>query len=218
MDLLAALRRHSVRGFKPDPVPRETLDRIFAAAQLAPSWCNVQPWRAWVASGQTRARLVEAMTAAAKAGGMSPDWPWPMAYPPPYDEHRKVCGKALYGAMSISRHDMEGRYAAWMRNYLAFDAPHVAIVGVDKRLGFYAALDTGCWLEALLLAAEAEGVSTCPQASLAAFPAPIRATLPIPDEVGILFGIAIGYEDPSVAANACRTTRAPVEQNIRFLE
>src|SRR5688572_164940 len=151
MDLLDAMRRrHSTRGFRPDPVPRETLERIFGGAQLAPSWCNVQPWRVWVASGPVRERLIASLTAAAQAGGMSPDFPWPVDYPEPYGTHRKLCGKALYEAMGIARRDPEARYAAWMRNYLAFDAPHVAIVGVDRRLGLYAALDTGCWLEALL--------------------------------------------------------------------
>src|SRR5687768_15170101 len=119
MDTLSAMKaRHSTRGFRNEPVPRETLTRIFAAAQLAPSWCNVQPWRVWVASGAARDRLVESMTAAAKAGGMHPDFPWPVDYPEPYGTHRKLCGKALYEAMGVARRDADARYAAWMRNYL----------------------------------------------------------------------------------------------------
>ena len=37
--------RRDVRRFKPDPVPAERLTRIFAAADLAPSVGNSQPWR-----------------------------------------------------------------------------------------------------------------------------------------------------------------------------
>ena len=33
----------------------------------------------------------------------------------------------------------------------------------------------------------------------------------------IAFGIALGYEDPSVPANACRTTREPLEANVHFV-
>ena len=40
----------------------------------------------------------------------------------------------------------------------------------------------------------------------------------IPVSVLLVFGIAIGYEDGAVAANGCRTTRAPVEGNVRFVE
>ena len=49
-DLLAA--RFSCRAFRPDPVPRPTIERILAAAQKTASWCNSQPWRLEIASGQ----------------------------------------------------------------------------------------------------------------------------------------------------------------------
>lgn len=41
----AAAARRSVRLYKPEPVPREDLDRIFEIVRLAPSAYNVQPWR-----------------------------------------------------------------------------------------------------------------------------------------------------------------------------
>jgi len=218
MDVYEALSaRRSVRGFRSDPVPPEVLRRIFEAAQRSPSWCNIQPWRVWVTSGESTARLTAALTAAASASMPSPDFPWPGEYPAPYDVRRKECGVALYGAMGVARDDRAGRQAAWMRNYVAFDAPHVAIVAVDRRFGIYAALDIGCWLESVLLTATAEGVATCPQAALASYPAPLREQLAIPDELGILFGIALGYEDPAVPANACVTDRQPLEDNVRFV-
>ncbi len=37
-------RRHSVREFSPEPVPRETLEHCIAAAGRAPSGANHQPW------------------------------------------------------------------------------------------------------------------------------------------------------------------------------
>ncbi len=46
-------QRYSCRAFKPDPVPRETIDRFAAVAQRTPSWCNSQPWRLTVASVPT---------------------------------------------------------------------------------------------------------------------------------------------------------------------
>ncbi|HEY8431590.1 MAG TPA: nitroreductase [Sandaracinaceae bacterium] len=218
MDVFDALTaRRSVRGFRPDPVPAPTLRRIFEAAQRAPSWCNIQPWRVWVTSGEATASLTRALTAAASTSLPEPDFPWPAEYPPPYDAHRRECGAALYRAMGIAREDRDGRKAAWMRNYVAFDAPHVAIVGMDRRFGVYASLDIGCWLQSVLLAATSEGVATCPQAALASYPKAVREVLAIPDEIGVLFGIALGYEDPSVPANACRTDRAPLEENVRFV-
>jgi len=36
--------RRSVRAFKPDAVPKETIEHILAAASRAPSGNNIQPW------------------------------------------------------------------------------------------------------------------------------------------------------------------------------
>jgi nitroreductase len=219
MDVSAALAsRYSVRAVLPREVPRETLARVFERAQRAPSWCNIQPWRAWVASGARRARLVAELSAAAASRMPEPEMPFPIEYPQPYDTHRKACGKALYEAMGIARDDATGRRNAWMRNFVAFDAPHVAIVGIDRRFGSYAALDVGCWLESVLLLAHEDGLATCAQASLATYPDVARSVLGIPQEIAIAFGIAIGYEDTAGAANRCRTARDPIEKNVVFAD
>ena len=40
----ALLSRRSVRAFRPDPVPRATVEEILRLASRAPSGTNVQPW------------------------------------------------------------------------------------------------------------------------------------------------------------------------------
>ncbi len=217
MDVAQALiERRSVRAFRPEPIPDETLRRIFTDAQRAPSWCNIQPWRAWVASGETRDRLVSGLTQAATTIGPHPDEPFPTEYPDPYGTHRKACGGALYQAMGVERGDGPGRQAAWMRNFVAFDAPHVAICGFDRRFGIYGALDVGCWLQSIMLAATSLGVATCAQASLVLYPSVAREVLGIGDDVRLVFGIGLGFEDETAAANRCRTTREPIEANVVF--
>lgn len=212
----AVAERRSTRAFLPKDVPPETLASIFSRAQRAPSWCNIQPWRVWLASGEARARLTHEMARAALEVPPSPDVPFPTDYPEPYGTHRRACGRALYEAMGVARDDSAARQAAWLRNFVAFDAPHVAIVGIDRRFDLYAALDVGCWLQAVLLLAREKGVSACAQASLSLYPKVSREVLGIPDQVRIVFGIALGYEDPEAPANACRTAREPVESNVTF--
>jgi nitroreductase len=210
--------RRSVRAYLDKPVPEDALARVLTAAQTAPSWCNIQPWRVWVARGGATKRLTTALVAAAQAGAPSTDFPVPTEYPEPYGLHRRACGKALYEAMGVARDDHAGRGAAWLRNFMAFDAPVVALVGIDKRFGIYAAIDVGCWLEALMLAATTEGLATCAQASLAMYAQPAHEVLGVPDTVGLLFGVAIGYEDTTAKANACRTTREPTSSNVTFVD
>lgn len=37
--------RQSVRGYKPDTVEKEKIDRIIEAGRISPSACNAQPWK-----------------------------------------------------------------------------------------------------------------------------------------------------------------------------
>lgn len=217
-ELAAALEaRRSVRGFRPEPLEEAEVRRLFAMAQRAPSWCNIQPWRVWVTAPPVTGELAAALGAAARGGLPSPELPFPGEYPPPYLAHRRACGFALYDAMGIAREDKARRYDAWLRNYALFDAPHLAVVAQDRRLGQYGTLDVGVWLGYLLAAAATLGIDSCPMASVAAYPAPLRRLLGIPDELVVLFGVALGRADPEVAANQCRTSREPLESNVQFL-
>jgi nitroreductase len=213
----AWLERRSIRAFRPEPVPRATLDRIFAAAQRAPSWCNVQPWRVVVTSPPVTGELATALQTAATSGLPHPDVAFPMDYPSPYKEQRNACAGALYTAMGIARENKAGRYDAWLRNYALFDAPHVAIVSCDRRLGTYPYVDVGVWLGYVLTACELLGVDTCPMASAASYPDVLRSRLPIGEHDIILFGVALGYADTAAPANAARTTREPTATNVTFV-
>jgi len=49
--------RHSVRDFRPDPIPDEVLNSILDDARYAPSWSNTRPYIVAVASGERLDRL-----------------------------------------------------------------------------------------------------------------------------------------------------------------
>lgn len=217
-DLEAAwAARRSVRGFRPEPIPRAELEQMFSVAQRAPSWCNIQPWRVAVTEPPVTGELAAALQAAARSGLPHAEVPFLLEYPSPYKERRVACGVALYQAMGIARDDKAARYDAYLRNYALFGAPHVAIVACDRRLGPYAYVDVGVWLGYVLTAAEALGIATCPMASVAAYPEPLRQRLPIAETDVILFGLALGRADDAVPANRCRTGRDPVTANVAFV-
>jgi nitroreductase len=217
-DLVARwTQRSSTRAFRPEPIERATLVELFSAAQRAASWCNVQPWHVVVTEPPKTRALSDVMVAAAKAGLPHAEVPFPLDYPTPYKERRIACGAALYQAMGIAREDKAARYDAWLRNYGFFDAPHLAVVSCDRRLGPYVYIDVGVWLGYLFTAATALGIDTCAMASVAAYPEPLRAELPIAETDVILFGIALGHADTGAPANRSRTTREPVEANVTFV-
>lgn len=60
MDVLEAIReRRSVRRFTDEPVNREQLVALLEAAQWAPSWVNVQPWRIIVVEDAQRKQALK---------------------------------------------------------------------------------------------------------------------------------------------------------------
>ena len=60
--------RYSVRAFRPDPVPRETIEHVLNVAQRTASWCNSQPWQVLIASGEAKERFRKAIYAEAASG------------------------------------------------------------------------------------------------------------------------------------------------------
>jgi nitroreductase len=61
MDLEEAIRtRRTFKAFRPDPVPRETLDELFDLARWAPSHNLTNPWRFRVIGPEALAALKEA--------------------------------------------------------------------------------------------------------------------------------------------------------------
>src|SRR5581483_12418640 len=128
------------------------------------------------------------------------------------------CAVALYSEMGIERHDKQGRVHAFLRNFAFFDAPHIAIVCMEKHFGVGVALDVGMWVQTFMLALWARGIASCAQASLRLYPNIIRHELKIPSELRILCGGSFGYDDPNVPANRTRQSHEPSEKNVFFLD
>jgi nitroreductase len=218
-DLDAVIRaRRSVRGFRPEPVPRELIVEALSLAQRSPSNCNVQPWRVFIASGERRDRLRDRLVEAMRSGRPSPmDLPID-TFHGDYRARQIECAAEMYGHMGVRREDVQGRFEAHLRNFAFFDAPHVAFVCMDASFGMGVALDVGMYVEALTLLLWARGVASCPQASLRAYEDITREELGIPAELRILCGLSFGYEDPEVPANRTRQARQPLEQNVTFVD
>src|SRR5690606_62116 len=99
-----------------------------------------------------------------------------------------------------------------------FDAPHVAFIGMHKSFGSSVAIDVGIYLGQLMLLMQTNGLASCPMGSLRSYPAVVREALEIPEDIGILVGLAFGYEDPEHPANRTRTTRAAADSQVFFRE
>jgi nitroreductase len=210
--------RHSCRAFKRDEVPRSTIQFILEAAQRAASDCNIQPWYVAVLSGGRLNKLREAMyTRAASGAPPVADIPPITKYSGVYQERRRECGWSLYGALGIAKGDRAASGQQALENFRFFNAPHLALITTHASLGARALLDCGGYLNLFLLAAQALGVATVPQASISYRADVIREQLDLTDEQHVVCGIAFGWSDVDALANSYRTTRAPLNHVTEFL-
>src|SRR5260221_2188829 len=216
-DLLS--ERFSCRAFKPEPVPRPTIERILAAAQKTASWCNSQPWRLEITSGEATEKFRDVMYGAASSGKPnSGDFPFPREYRGVYLQRRRESGFQLYNSLGIPRGDKAGYARQALENFNFFGAPHVAIVHTDEALGVYGAIDCGGYVTSFMLAAQALGVATIPQAALAFHSELVRKHFGLGDDRRVGCGISFGFPDRDHKANSYRTTPPTVSHTVTFVQ
>lgn len=218
MSVEEAIRsRRSVRGFLDKQVPEALILKAFGLAQLSPSNSNIQPWQVFVASGKTcRTIQKELYTLIAKGEPSHPDFNYPAKFEDVYRKRQVDCGMTLYREMGIAREDKAGRIQALLRNFKFFDAPHMAFICMKKQFPQSVAVDVGIYAQTLMLAFTALGVSTCAMGSMREHPQIAKEIFNIDENMGILFGVAFGYEDTSVPANNTRMGRVPIDECVTF--
>ena len=204
--------RYSCRAFQDELVPMEDIHAIIQTAQKVPSWCNFQPWQVHLLAGQIRDTLSEKVMAAAIANKGVPDVPFPETATGKHKERRRSCGLQLYQAVGVVRGDREGSRQQMLENYRFFGAPQVVIISTPKELGAYGILDCGAFVTAFMMAAEAKGIATIAQASIAELSDIVRDTSDIPLDRDVLCAISFGYQDAAHPANQFRTERAPLDE------
>lgn len=208
--------RRSCRAFLPRQVDEDTLARMFALAQRTASFCNTQPWQVEVTRGEATARFAAAYARELEAGTPASDFPFPTAYQGIYGQRRRECARQLYESLGIAQGDRPASRQQALRNYALFDAPHVAIITSDSQLGVYGAIDCGGYLAHILLIAQALGLGAIAQGALATHAAFVRRHFGLDESRRVVCGISFGYADLDAPANAFKTSRAAVEDTVRW--
>jgi nitroreductase len=218
MLLTDALRqRRSVRAFKPDPVPLTLVKDLLNEASLAPSGTNIQPWKVHVVAGEVRARLEREVLAHRETNPHDTSAEFPRAKrTEPYISRARTLGKAMYSLIGVPKGDQAANWAQWGRNYKFFDAPVGLIFTIDKALDRMSYLDTGMFIQNLLLAAKARGLDTCPQGAWNSYWTVTRRVLNVPEDEFIVCGVSLGYADETAAVNTLVADREPLDAFATF--
>ena len=214
------LGRRSIRGYKPDPVPRALIEEVLSLAMRAPSSMNVQPWHFHVLTGEPLGRIRAGNTERNLAGvPHSREFRTGSAFAGVHRDRQVGVAKQLFAAMGIARDDKDARMDWVMRGFRQFDAPVCVIVAYDRELADSddTPFDCGAVTTALVNAAWSRGLG-CVINSQGIMQSPVvREHAGIPEEQIIMKAVALGWPDESFPANAVISERRSVAETARFI-
>lgn len=220
MDVYEAVRsRRSVRGFLDKTVPTAVLTRVLSAALRAPSGGNLQPWQIYVLSGSRLDDLksrVRQRIATGDSGDQLPVQPYPTALPASYAQRLADMGARRYGAVGIARDDREGRTRVRARNWECFGAPTALFCYLDETMLPPQWMDTGTFLQSVMLLLRAEGLDSCPQIAWAEYHRTVAEVIKPPGGHVLACGMSIGYADPQEPQ--APMPRAPLSEVVTFFD
>ncbi|MFO8100633.1 MAG: nitroreductase [Dehalococcoidia bacterium] len=219
MDISEAIRkRKSIRGFKPDPIPRDIIAKVLELGTKSPSAENGQPWEITVVTGQALDNMRQENVR--KLDAKEPFKPevHMHIYAGIYKERHMKLASQLYGLMGIAREDVEKRKAWVQRGFRFYDAPVALILSAEDSLDESPTqFDLGCLTQTICLAALEFGLGTCIAGQGVLYPEVARKYCHIPETERIAISIAIGYPDPDFPANALESNREPLENVTTWL-
>jgi nitroreductase len=214
------LGRRSIRGYKPDPVPKALIKEILQLAMRSPSSMNTQPWNFTVVTGETLDRIRAGNTERNLAGvPHSREFRIGHAFEGVHRERQVGVAKQLFAAMGIAREDNEGRQDWVLRGFRQFDAPVCIIITYDRELADSddTPFDCGAVTTALVNAAWSRGLGAVINSQGIMQSPVVREHANIPEGQVIMKAVAMGWPDDSFPANAVVSERKSVDEAAVFL-
>jgi nitroreductase len=212
--------RRSVRGYRPDPVPREVIEEIISVAKWAPSSMNTQPWHVHVVTGEPLDNIRRGNTENMLAG-VPPKREFPMreSYEGIHRKRQVEVAVQLFDAMGIAREDTERRTDWVMRGFRQFDAPVSLVLTYDKYLepAAISQFDLGAFSHGIVLAAWERGLGCVINGQGIMQSHVVRTHAQIPDDQVIMICIAMGYPDDRFVANDVKSRREDNKNFVRYV-
>ena len=220
MDAIECIRtRRSIRGFKPQPVPKEILHEILETAVWSPSYKNSQPWEVIILSGRKKEELSDMLVGLFQKGTpVCPDIPEPTVWPEAENARIADLYRRRAEASGIRLDDPELLKKAKIANFRFYRAPHAVYLFQDASLTPWSLFDLGLFAQSLMLSAHARGIGTVPQAFATDYAQDVKRFLHIPETKRLVLGMSIGYADPGSPANAFRTHRVDISEIVKWVE
>jgi len=189
--------RRSIRGYKPDPVPKALIEEIIALAMRVPSSMNTQPWNFYIITGEPLDRIRAGNTERMVAGvPQSREFRTGQAFAGPHRERQIGVAKQLFS-----------------------DAPVCIIVTYDRALDGSddTPFDCGAVTTALVNAAWSRGLGAVINSQGIMQSPVVREHAGIADDQVIMKSVALGWPDETFPANAVVSERKTVDEAAVFV-
>ena len=217
MDLIQTIDgRRSIRAFKPDPVPKELIEKILNLVIKAPSAINLQPWEFVVVMGEEKERLSRKLIKSyrEKQISCSPGNVKPLA-----DTFSKR-GLASVELMTPSLAKMGNEFNRFINEGSCnfYGAPTAIILTLDNAFSKARLVDIGIAVGYFVLITQSLGLGTCTIGLINAYEDEIKEVLNIPENKDVVIGIALGYPDLDSPANEFKTPRDNLDSFVRWFD
>lgn len=220
MNVSDALKsRFTCRSFDQKSVSREKIEQILEMALHSPSWANTQPWEIYVANGEKLDKIKgEYIDCFNQNKPRNPDVALAKTWPLEHQKRMRKLTSEMFNHLKISDADEESRNASWRSNFEFFKAPAVIYLCMDRSLGEWSMFDMGAMSQSIMLAAKEAGLDSAPAINLVVYPDILRKELEIPQELSVVFGIALGYKDETSPQSSFRSSRRSFEEVVKYFD
>lgn len=205
--------RQSIRIFNDKKVSEEDIKDIVKTAQRAPSWVNAQPWKVYVAMGDTLKQIKENHLDFSRLGVRgNADWDFPA--------NNSWDNNAIQNMMDWSnglRNHLgaDADQMAYSQSHL-FDAQALVYLTLPKTASNWSIYDLGAFGQTLMLAAADKKIDTMPAYEIVKYPDSLREILGVSEDRIFAMGIALGYRDDSKKINSFRTRRLDEDKMLEI--
>jgi nitroreductase len=217
MDLIQAIDgRRSIRAFKPDPVPKELIEKILNLVIKAPSAINLQPWEFVVVMGEEKERLSRKLIKSYREKQISCN---PGNVKPLADTFSKR-GLASVELMTPSLAKMGNEFNRFINEGSCnfYGAPTAIILTLDNAFSKARLVDIGIAVGYFVLITQSLGLGTCTIGLINAYEDEIKEVLNIQENKDVVIGIALGYPDLDSPANEFKTPRDNLDSFVRWFD
>jgi len=217
MDLSDIMRtRRSVRAFKDKPISREVLEQVLVLAANAPSAINMQPWEIHMVLGEERKFLSRRLLRSYRERGLSCGPGTVKPLPDKFMERARQCADDM--APLVERMGTDFRTYVNEGSLNFYGAPAVALIFLDEAFLPDRMTDVGAFVGYLVLAAGHHSLSSCPIGLVRAYEADVKDHLNVDESKSLIIAVALGEIDEEAPINEFRSSRAGLQECVRWID